>query len=134
MNLTDTATRAGATLSRAQEQVKGLGLAAGEKLDAARKGTAEALESAASSVRTTGRDGAKSIETMSENAAGKLDSTAQYLRSNDVGSMLSNVLSNTQNNLRQVIGRNPTGFLILAAGIGFLAGSAFARKNSQKQA
>ena len=126
MNLTDTATRAGATLSRAQEQMKDLGLAAGEKLDAARKGTADALENAAFSVRTTGRDGAKSIETISENAAGKLDSTAQYIRSNDVGGMLGN--------LRQVIGRNPTGFLILAAGIGFLAGSAFARNNSQQQA
>jgi len=126
VNLKDTAASAGTTLSRAQEQVKYLGVAAGEKLDAARKGTADALESAASSVRTTGRDGAKSIETMSENAAGKLDSTAQYIRSNDVGGMLGN--------LRQVIGRNPTGFLILAAGIGFLAGSAFTRSNSTEQA
>jgi hypothetical protein len=124
VNLTDTATRAGATLSRAQEQVKDLGFAAGEKLDEARKGTADALENAAFSVRTTGRDGAKSIENMSENAAGKLDSTAEYIRSHDVAGMLSNV--------RQVIGRNPTGFLILAAGIGFLAGSAFGRNNSQE--
>ena len=126
MNLTDTATRAGATLSRAQEQVKDLGAAAGEKLDAARSGTADALENAAFSVRTNGRDGAKTIETMSENAAGKLDSTAQYIRSHDVGNML--------NNVRQVIGRNPTGFLILAAGIGFLAGAAFGRNNSREQA
>jgi hypothetical protein len=126
MTLTDTATRAGATLSRAQEQVKDLGFAAGEKLDEVREGTAEALESAAFSVRTTGRDGAKSIESMSENAAGKLDSTARYIRSHDVGGMLGNV--------RQAMSRNPTGFLILAAGIGFLAGSAFRRNNSQKQA
>jgi len=126
MNLTDTAARAGATLSRAQEQAKDLGLAAGEKLDEARTKTADALESAAFSVRATGRDGAKSIETMSENAAGKLDSTARYVRSHDVGGMLSNV--------RQVISRNPTGFLILAAGIGFLAGSAFGRNNSQEHA
>jgi hypothetical protein len=126
MNLTDTATRAGATLSRAQEQVKDLGLAAGEKLDEARKGTADALESAAFSVRTNGRDGAKSLENISENAAGKLDSTAQYIRSHDVGGMLSNV--------REAISRNPTGFFILAAGIGFLAGSAFRRNNSQQQA
>jgi len=126
MNLTDTATRAGATLTRAQEQVKDLGLAAAEKLDEARKGTADALESAAFSVRTTGRDRAKSIENISENAAGKLDSTAQYIRSHDVGGMLSNV--------REVISRNPTGFLILAAGIGFLAGSAFRRNNSVEQA
>jgi hypothetical protein len=106
--------------------VKDLGLAAGEKLDDARKGTAAALESAASSVRDTGRDGAKSIESISENAACKLDSSARYIRSHDVAGMLSNV--------RQVIGRNPTGFLILAAGIGFLAGSAFARNNSQEHA
>lgn len=124
MNLTDTATRAGVRLSRAQQQMKDLGLAAGEKLDEAREGTADALENAAFSVRTTGRDGAKTIETMSESAAGKLDSTAQYVRSHDVGGMLSN--------LRQVIGRNPTGFLVLAAGIGFLAGSAFRRNNSHQ--
>ena len=107
MDLTDAATRAGATLSRAQEQVKDLGLAAGEQLDAARKGTAEGLEK----------------------AAGKLDSTARYIRSNDVGNMFGNMfgnmVSNIQSNLRQVIGRNPAWFLILAAGIGFLAGSAF---------
>jgi hypothetical protein len=126
MNLTDTATRAGATLSRAQEQVKDLGIAAAEKLDEARRGTADALESAAFSVRTNGRDGAKSIENMSENAAGKLDSTAQYIRSHDVGGMLGNV--------REVISRNPTPFLILAAGLGFLAGSAFRRNNSEQQA
>jgi hypothetical protein len=125
MNVTDTATRAGATLSRAQEQVKDLGRIAGEKLDAARSGTADALENAAFSVRTNGRDGAKTIETMSESAAGKLDSTAAYVRSHDVGGMLGN--------LRQVIGRNPTGFLILAAGIGFLAGSAFRRSNAEDQ-
>ena len=124
MNLTDTATRAGATLSRAQEQVKDLGLAAGEKLDEARKGTADALENAACSVRTTGRAGAKTIETLSENAAGKLDSTAAYMRNHDMGGMLSN--------LGQVISRNPTGFLVLAASIGFLAGSAFRRNNSQE--
>jgi hypothetical protein len=116
MDLTDAATRAGATLSRAQEQVKDLGLAAGEQLDAARKGTAEGLEK----------------------AAGKLDSTARYIRSNDVGGMLGNTQHNMQHNLqrnlRQVIGRNPTGFLILAAGIGFLAGAAFARNNSREQA
>jgi hypothetical protein len=126
VNLTDTVTKAGASLSRAQEQVKDLGRTAGEKLDAARSGTADALENAAFSVRTNGRDGAKTIETMSESAAGKLDSTAAYVRSHDVGGMLSN--------LRQVVSENPGGFLILAAGIGFLAGSAFRRNNSNDQA
>ena len=106
--------------------MRNFGRTAKEKLDEARSGTADALDDAACSVRTTGRDGAKTIETMSESAAGTLDSTAAYVRSHDVGSMLGN--------LRQVIGRNPTGFLILAAGIGFLAGSTFRRNNSQEEA
>lgn len=119
MNITDTATRAGAALSRAQEQMKDLGRTTGEKLDEARNGTADALETAACSVRTTGRNGAETIGNLSESAAGKLDSTAAYVRRNDVGAMVSN--------LRQVIVRNPTGSLILAAGIGFLAGTAVRR-------
>jgi hypothetical protein len=126
MSLTETATRAGETLSRAQEQVKDLGRTAVEKLDEARVGTADALESAACSVRTSGRDGARKIETTSERVAGKLDSTAQYMRGQDVGRMLGNA--------RLAIGRNPGGFLLLAAGIGFLAGSALRRNNSQKTA
>jgi hypothetical protein len=126
MNLADTATRAGATLSHAQDRAKDFGLAGGEKLDEARKGTADALENAAFSVRTNGRDGAQAIENMSEKAAGKLDFAAEYVRSHDVGGVLGN--------LRQVIGRNPTGFFILAAGIGFLAGSAFRRTNSKERA
>ena len=119
MNITETATKAGAGLHRAQERVEDLGRAAGEKLDEARHGTAAALENAASSVRTTGRQGAKTIGTVSESAAGKLDSTAAYVRSHDVGGMLLN--------LRQVVALHPTRFLVLAAGIGFLAGSAFRR-------
>ncbi len=122
MNITETASRSGAALHRAQERVENLGRTAGETLDEARHETAAALENAASSVRTTGRHGAETIGTLSENAAGKLDSTAAYVRSHDVGGMLIN--------LRQVIGRHPTGFLVLAAGIGFLAGSAVRRNRT----
>jgi hypothetical protein len=122
MNITETATRVGAGLYRGQERMDDLGRTAGEKLDEARQVTAAALENTASSVRTTGRHGAETIETLSESAAGKLDSTAAYVRSHDVGGMLTN--------LRQMIGRNPAGFLLLAAGIGFLAGSAARRSKS----
>src|SRR5690348_7502864 len=114
MNMTETATKAGAGLYRAQEHLEDLGRTTGEKLDEARKGAADALETAASSVRSTGRQGAETIDTLSRSAAGKLDSTARYVRSHDVGGMLIN--------LRQAIGRHPAGFVILAAGIGFLAG------------
>jgi len=121
MNINETASKVGAGLYRGQERVDDLGRTAGEKLDEARHRTAAALENAASSVRTTGRQGAEAIGTLSENAAGKLDSTAAYVRGHDVVGMLVN--------LRQVIARNPTGFLVLAASIGFLAGSAVRRNN-----
>ena len=119
MNIKETTSRARAELYRGQASMDDLGRTAGEKLDEARQATAGALENAAFSVRTTGRHGAETIDTLSESAAGKLDSTAAYVRSHDVGGMLIN--------LRQVIGRNPAGFLLLAAGIGFLAGSAVRR-------
>jgi hypothetical protein len=121
MNINETASKAGAGLYRGQERIDDLGRTAGAKLDEARYRTAAALENAASSVRTTGRQGAEAIGTLSENAAGRLDSTAAYVRSYDVGGMLVN--------LRQVIARNPTGFLVLAVSIGFLAGSAVRRNN-----
>ncbi|HLK20787.1 MAG TPA: hypothetical protein VKT81_17665 [Bryobacteraceae bacterium] len=126
MSLSETATRTGETLSRAQEQVKDLGKTAVDKLDEARVGTAEALESAASSVRTKGRSGAKKIESMSEQAAETLDSTAQYMRAQDVGTMLGN--------LKLAVGRNPGAYLLFAAGVGFLAGAAIRRGNSREHA
>jgi hypothetical protein len=122
MNIKERTSRASEGLHRAQAHLEDLGRTAGETLDEARHGTAAALENAASSVRTTGRYGAETIGTLSESAAGKLDSTAAYVRSHDVGGMLIS--------LRQVIGRHPTGFLVLAAGIGFLAGSAVRRNKS----
>jgi len=119
MNIKETTSKASARMNRVQESMEDLGRTAGETLDDARRGTAAALENAASSVRSTGRQGAATIESLSESAAGKLDSTAAYVRSHDVGGMLRS--------LRRVIGRHPTGFLVLAAGIGFLAGSAVRR-------
>ena len=121
MNINEMTSKAGAGLYRGQERIDDLGRTAGEKLDEARHRTAAALENAASSVRTTGRQGAETIDTLAESAAGRLDATAAYVRGHDVGGMLIN--------LRQAIARNPTGFLVLAASIGFLAGSAVRRNN-----
>jgi len=104
------------------ETASNLGRTAGETLDKARQETAAALENAATSVRSTGHHGAETMETMTESAAAKLDSTAAYVRSHDVGAALTSI--------RQVISRHPTTFLVLAAGIGFLAGSAFERTKS----
>jgi ElaB/YqjD/DUF883 family membrane-anchored ribosome-binding protein len=120
MNLKDTASRAGASLSRAQEQMEELGRNAGKTLDETRHGTADALDNTASSVRAAGRQGSETLGTFSESAAGRLSDTAAYVRSHDLGGMLADV--------RQVIGRHPTGFLVVAAGIGFLAGR-FVQRN-----
>lgn len=122
MKITETAAMAGAGFQRAQEHLEQMGRAAGETADKARAGTADVLENAATSVRTSGRQGADTIDAMSRSAAGKLDSTAAYVRSHDLEGMLVN--------LRQVIVRHPTGFLVLAAGIGFFAGSIFRRSKS----
>jgi hypothetical protein len=121
MNITETTSNASRELDQAQERMQDLRRTAAERLEA-RNGTAEALDSVASSVRTTGRQGSERIDTLSESAAGKLDSTAAYVRSHNVGDMLVN--------LGQLIGKHPTGFLLLAAGIGFLAGSAIQRNKS----
>jgi len=75
MNITETTLTASRELDQAQERMQDLRRTAAERLEA-RNGTAEALESVASSVRSTGRQGAERIDTLSESAAGKLDSTA----------------------------------------------------------
>ena len=122
MNTMEKTTKTAAGLNSAREQLENLGRTVGEKLEEARSGTADALESTASSVRSTGCRGAKTLDDLSRNAAGKLDSSAAYVRSQDVGGMLTN--------LREAIGRHPTAFILLAAGIGFLAGSEVRRNQN----
>jgi hypothetical protein len=122
MNINETVAKAGAVLDRAQEQVEDLGRSAAGTFDETRKETAAALENAASSVRKTGHGGAKTIDTLSQSAASKLDSTAVYVRRHDLDRILTNA--------RQAFGRNPTVFVLLAAGIGFLAGSKVRREKT----
>jgi ElaB/YqjD/DUF883 family membrane-anchored ribosome-binding protein len=117
MNMTETASHLGEKVSDAKEQVKDLGRTAGEKLDEARHKTAEGLQTAASSVRTAGRHGSEAIDNFATDTAGKLDCAAAYIRDHDAGGVLAH--------LRQVIRRNPTGFLIIAATIGFVVGSVY---------
>ena len=123
MYITETISKGGAGLDQAQERMEELRRIESEKLEA-RNGIADTLEDAASSVRITGRQGAQSVDDLSESTAGRLDSTAAYVRSHDVGDMLLN--------LQQVIGKNPAAFLLLAASIGFLAGSAVRRIKSRQ--
>jgi ElaB/YqjD/DUF883 family membrane-anchored ribosome-binding protein len=115
-----TATEAAAELGKeARESIEELGRSAGRRLDEARDETGGALHSAASSVRKAGRQGSAAIDNCSTRTADRLDATASYIEDHDLGDALGG--------LRKLARRHPTGTLVAAATIGFLAGSAFGR-------
>jgi len=116
----ETAVHPGQQLSGSNQRLNDLSRAAGRKVGEAQVGTAEALESAASTVRTTGRHGSDAIDNLTESAADKLDSTAAYVRSPRV--------EGTLRTLRQVIRRHRTSSLILGTAIGLLAGTVIWRR------
>lgn len=68
--------------------MEALGRTAGSKLDAARDETGRALHTAASSVRSGGRQSARVIDKVSANAADRLDATATYVQRHSVRGML----------------------------------------------
>ena len=88
-------------ISEAVEQTKGklseFGTAAADKLDQNRVAAATVLEGAAE----------------------KLSATAEYVRKNDLSSMMSDV--------EALVKKNPTPSLVVAAGLGFLIARAFSR-------
>jgi ElaB/YqjD/DUF883 family membrane-anchored ribosome-binding protein len=111
--LTETASDLG---NAAQHSVEDLARAAGGRLDEARDETGRALHAAASSVRTTGRQGSEALDHFAGGAADRLDATASYVENHDLRGML-----------RRFGLRHPTKSLVIAAAVGFLAGSAIAR-------
>ena len=114
-----TLTESASELGReAQESMEQLGRSAGRRLDEAREETGDALHSAASSVRTTGRQGSEAIDNFATGAADRLDAAASYVEDHD--------LRDVFNGLRGFARRHLTGSLVVAA-IGFLAGSAACR-------
>src|SRR6266481_2987854 len=84
-NLTETASQLGAKVSEAQTRAEDLSRAAGRKLDEA----AGALHTAASSVRTTARQGCEVIDGLANSAADKMDATASYVEGHDLRSVLA---------------------------------------------
>jgi ABC-type transporter Mla subunit MlaD len=114
--LTDAASEVG---KNAKESVEELGRTAGRKLDDARDQTAGALHAAASSVRSTGRQGSAAIDNLATGAADRLDDTASYVDNHE--------LSDVVNGLRKFGRRHLTESLVCAAAIGFIAGAALNR-------
>ena len=120
MTTLNTLTKAASELgNEAKESMEELGRAAGRKLDEALNETGDALHTAASSVRTTGRRGLKAIDNFTTGAADRLDATASYVKHHDLRGMLTG--------LRKFTRRHPTRSLLAAAAIGLLAGSALSR-------
>ena len=105
--------------NEAQESMAELARSAGRRLDEAREETGAALHTAASSVRTTGRQGSEAIDNLANGAADQLDATASYIEDHDLRDVFTS--------LGRFGRRHPTGSLVVAAAIGFLAGSALCR-------
>jgi ABC-type transporter Mla subunit MlaD len=91
----------------------------GRKLDDAKDQTAGALHTAASSVRTTGRQSSAAIDSFATDAADRLDTTAAYVDNHE--------LSDVFNGLQKFGRRHLAGSLAFAAAIGFVAGVALHR-------
>jgi ElaB/YqjD/DUF883 family membrane-anchored ribosome-binding protein len=115
--VTETAAELG---KQAKESIEELGRTAGKKIDGARDETGGALHAAASSVRTSGRQGSVAIRNLATGAADRLDATASYIEDHD--------LKGIATGLRRFGRRHLAGTLIAAGVIGFLFGSAMSRK------
>src|SRR5208283_4973022 len=87
--------------------------------DEARDETADALHTAASSVRRTGRQGSAAIDNLAADTADRLDATASYVEDHDLNDVLAG--------LRRFGRRHLTGSLVAAVAVGFLAGTALSR-------
>jgi len=97
---------------RARQRAEDLSREAKERIDNARQPAADAMDSAAEKVRQSGVGPAGKV-------ADSLHSAADYVRTNDFGSMVSDLGSAIKN--------NPVPSLIAAVAVGFIVGSALRR-------
>ena len=103
--------RMGGLKAKAQD----VGARAAQRADQARVGAAAGLESVASTLHEKG----ERVASAAHSAADAVTYGAEYLRENDVQTMLSDLM--------EVIRRNPGPSLIGAAALGFLLGRALSR-------
>ncbi len=118
-----TATETASELSRQmQDSVEELGRTAAQKIEEARLGTGQTLHAAASTVRVKGHNGARAIDDLAAGTADRLDATASYIERHDMKDAMTAVHRFGRHHL--------AGSLLAAAAIGFIAGSALARRTS----
>ena len=103
--------RAGTLKSKVQD----VGARAAQRADQARVGAAAGLESVASTLHERG----ERVASAAHSAADAVSYGAEYLRDNDVQTMMSDLM--------EVIRRNPGPSLIGAAALGFILGRALSR-------
>lgn len=114
MTTLKTVTESASDLAKeAQASMEEMSRSAGKKLDEARDQTGSALHATASSVRATGRQGSEAIDSLATGTAKRLDATASYIEDHDLTGML-----------RRFGRRHLTESLVVAAAVGFFAGSA----------
>ena len=113
--LTEKVSQLGGKISDAKEAVGDLARSAGDQLDQTRHDAADALHTAASSVRTAGCDGADAIGKLAAGSADRLDATASYVQEHDLGNAITS--------MRRFGRRHPTTTLLAGMAIGMLAGS-----------
>ena len=113
--LTEKVSQLGGKISDAKEAVGDLARSAGDQLDQTRHDAADALHTAASSVRTAGCDGADAIGKVAAGTADKLDAAASYMQEHDLGNAITS--------MRRFGRRHPTTTLLAGMAIGMLAGS-----------
>lgn len=107
------------TATQLKDKVADLGRSAADLVDENRAATASGLQSAATAIheRAGSLPGGERISGLAHDAAGKLSSTADYVRDSNVNKMMADVETLVKN--------NPGPSLIAAAVIGFLVGRAF---------
>lgn len=115
----DAASKVSDAASQAKNKVGELSQNAVNKLDSARESTAGALQTAASSLRNSAQSGGDMLSNAAHAVSTKLETTANYMRENQVRDMVTDV--------EQVVRRNPGPSIVAALAVGFLLGSALRR-------
>ena len=96
-------------------KVQDVGAKAAQRADKARIGAAAGLDTVASTLHGSG----DRVATAAHSAADSVHSGAEYLRANDVETIMED--------LKEVIRRNPGAALLGAAALGFILGRALSR-------
>jgi len=97
---------------------------AGKTLDNVRSGTADALRSAASTVRTKGRTSAAALDDLANVTANTLDAAGCYMKKQKLRSLAFGA-KNTPIKLRRRFTKSPATWLLAATAVGFLAATAY---------